>query len=212
MERSARFWDKIAERYAKKPVADEAAYQRKLRVTQGYFRPDWVVLEIGCGTGTTAIIHAPHVKHIRAIDISSKMIEIARRKAAAAALENVEFAQSTIDELELPACSLDVVLALSILHLVEDKEAVIGMVHRALKPGGIFVTSTACLGDTMMRLFKYIAPAGQLLGLMPLVKVFTTNELVSSLTDAGFEIDHQWQPARAAAVFIVATKPCDSRE
>ena len=51
MAHSSVFWDKVAERYSKKPVANEAAYQRKLRVTREYLRPDMQVLEIGCGTG-----------------------------------------------------------------------------------------------------------------------------------------------------------------
>ena len=75
------FWDRIAERYSKRPVADEAAYQKKLQVTREYFQPDMAVLEFGCGTGSTTITHSPYVRHIRAIDISSKMIEIAKGKA-----------------------------------------------------------------------------------------------------------------------------------
>ncbi len=51
MDRSARFWDRIAKRYARTPVADEAAYQRKLKITRGYLRPDMEVMEFGCGTG-----------------------------------------------------------------------------------------------------------------------------------------------------------------
>ena len=74
MASSPVFWDKVAERYSKKPVADEAAYQTKLRVTREYFRPDMQVLEIGCGTGSTAIAHAPFVEHICATDISPKMM------------------------------------------------------------------------------------------------------------------------------------------
>jgi len=73
MDQSAKFWYKIAERYSKQPIADEAAYQKKLQVTREYFRPDMEVLEFGCGTGSTAIFHAPYVKHIQAIDILSKM-------------------------------------------------------------------------------------------------------------------------------------------
>ena len=49
MTHSARFWDRIAARYARKPVADEAAYQKKLAVTREYLRPDMEVLEFGCG-------------------------------------------------------------------------------------------------------------------------------------------------------------------
>jgi ubiquinone/menaquinone biosynthesis C-methylase UbiE len=205
MDQSTKFWDKIATRYSKQPIADEAAYQKKLQVTREYFQPDMEVLEIGCGTGSTAITHAPYVKHIRAIDFSSKMIEIAQGKAEAQNLENITFEQSTIDNISVPDQSFDAVLGLSILHLLENKEEVIAKVYKMLKSGGIFVTSTACLGDTM-KFFKVIAPIGKFFGLMPLVKVFTKKELEDSLTDAGFEIDYQWQSDKGKAVFIVSRK------
>ena len=78
MAQSTKFWDKIAEKYSKQPIADEAAYQKKLAVTRDYFRPDMEVLEIGCGTGSTAILHTPYVKHIRAIDFSANMSDFSR--------------------------------------------------------------------------------------------------------------------------------------
>ena len=56
MPPSSKFWDRIAARYARKPVADEAAYRRKLAVTRDYLAPDMDVLEFGCGTGSTAIV------------------------------------------------------------------------------------------------------------------------------------------------------------
>lgn len=206
MGQSTKFWDKIADRYLKQPIADVAAYEKKLQVTQEYFQPDMEVLEIGCGTGSTAIVHAPYVKHIRAIDFSANMIDIAQTRAAAQNIPNLTFEQSTIDELDIPDQSLDAVLGLSILHLLEDKEAAIAKVFDMLKPGGIFVTSTVCLGD-QMAWFNWIAPIGKFLGFFPLVKVFTIEELVNSLTNARFKIDHQWQPDKGKAVFIVAKKP-----
>ena len=81
MHQRSNFWDKHAERYSKRPVADEESYQKKLQVTRDYLQPGMEVLEFGCGTGSTAITHAPYVKHIEAIDVSSKMIEIAQGKA-----------------------------------------------------------------------------------------------------------------------------------
>lgn len=205
MNRSAKFWNKVAQRYSKQPIADEAAYQKKLRVTQEYLQPNMEVLEFGCGTGSTAIIHAPYVKHIRAIDISSKMIEIARGKAEAQNITNITFEQLGIDELSVPDGTFDVVLGLSILHLLENKEQVITKVHKMLKPGGFLVTSTTCIGD-IMNVFKFIAPIGKFLGLMPLVKVFTVQELEESLTNNGFTIDYNWQPSKDKAVFIIGKK------
>jgi len=205
MQNSAKFWDKIAEKYSKQPIADEVAYQKKLQVTREYFHPNMEVLELGCGTGSTAIIHAPHVKHIRAIDISEKMIEIARNKAEAQNIKNVSFEQLSIDELTVADRSLDAVLGLSILHLLANKEEVIAKIYKMLELGGIFVTSTMCLGDNM-KWFKIVAPIGKFFGVMPLVTVFTQKELEKSLIDAGFTIDYQWQPSKDKAVFIVAKK------
>ena len=209
MNQPSKFWDKIADRYARKPVADEAAYQKKLRVTREYLRPDMDVLEFGCGTGSTAIAHAPYLKHILATDISSRMIEIAQGKADAGKVENVTFERAAIDEFSVPDETFDAVMGHSVLQLLESKEEAIAKVHRMLKPGGIFVSSTACIGD-FMKIFKVIAPIGKFLGLLPLVKVFTKKELEDSLTDAGFEIDYQWQPGKGKSVFIVAKKAASS--
>ena len=100
------------------------------------------------------------------------------------------------------------VLGLSILHLLEDWQDAIAKVHRMLVPGGVFVTSTVCLGDGM-RWFRFVGPVGRFLGLMPLVRVFTENELVDSLRRAGFDIDYRWRPNDGRVVFLVAKKPAD---
>jgi len=205
MSEPSRFWDRIAERYAKQPVADEESYQKKLQISREYFRPDMELLEFGCGTGSTAITHAPYVKQIRAIDFSSKMIEIARGKAEACNIENVTFERAAIDDFSAPDGSFDAVLGLSIVHLVENRQDVISKVYKMLKPGGFFISSTHCIGDGM-KFIKFIAPIGKFLGLMPLVKVFTAKELEDSLTDAGFQIDYQSQPGKGKVVFIVVTK------
>jgi ubiquinone/menaquinone biosynthesis C-methylase UbiE len=205
MSRSYKFWDRIAARYSKQPVADEASYQKKLQVTRDYFRPEMNVLELGCGTGSTAIAHSPFVQHITAIDVSSRMLEIAQRKADAEGVSNVSFEQSTVDAFAGEPASYDAVLALSILHLLDDRDEVIAKIHTLLKPGGLFVSSTACLGKNM-RFLEYVAPVGAFLGLLPLLRVFTPDELADSIARAGFSIDYQWQPDIGKAVFIVAKK------
>ncbi len=202
---TARFWDRIAERYAKKPVADEATYQKKLQITRANLRPDMDVLEFGCGTGSTALAHAPFVKRILATDISAKMIEIAERKAKAANVANVDFRCVGIDEFDAADGRYDAVLGLNILHLVADRDAVISKVHSMLRPGGVFVSSTACLGDSLA-VFTYIGPIGRILGLLPFLRVFTLKDLETSFLAAGFEIEQTWQPGKHKGVFIVARK------
>lgn len=204
--REARFWDKIADKYAKKPVPDEAVYQEKLAITREFLNPETDVLEFGCGTGSTALAHAPFVRHIDAIDVSERMIEIAREKATEAGIETVAFQQGDINGFEAGEGAYDAVLGLSILHLVADREAVIGKVHRMLKPGGVFVSSTACLGDGLS-VFKMIGPIGHTLGILPLLRVFTADELADSLLRAGFTVERFWRPGDGRTAFIVARKP-----
>ena len=205
MKPSDRFWDRIANKYSRSPVPDDAIYQHKLAVTRRYLDPQSDVLEIGCGTGTTAIYHAPFVRRIRATDISRNMIDIARDKAELAKVDNVSFEVSSAEDLEVDDNSVDVVLALSLLHLVDDRQTVIDDVYRMLKPGGVFVTSTACIGDKLA-FFKYIGPVGRRLGFMPLVRVFTTDELRESMLAAGFAIEYDYKPEKSHALFLVARK------
>ena len=208
MDQTEKFWDRIAPRYSRRPISDEAAYLKKLDITREYLNPDSTVLELGCGTGSTAIAHAPYVKHIHAIDISSKMIEIALDKARDRNIENVTFEKSSIDELAIPDQSVDAVLALSVLHLLENRGDVIKKINRLLKPGGVFISSTFCIGNSSV-LFKIILPIGKFLRLMPTVKLFNKEELLADLSHAGFSIDHLWQPDKGKSIFLVAKKSHD---
>ncbi|MGB4248960.1 MAG: class I SAM-dependent methyltransferase [Pseudohongiellaceae bacterium] len=201
---SQKFWDKMAPRYARSKIRDEAGYQKKLAKTQEYFRPDWRVLEFGCGTGTTALIHAPHVAHILATDVSGNMIEIARGKAQAAGIENVRFERGTLEELPLEPESFDAVLGLNILHLLEDVDGTIERVHGLLKAGGIFVSSTAVMADVPWY-WRMLIPVAQLVGLAPYLAKLSRDDLVMKMTHVGFTIDHEWKQG-VMAVFLVVRK------
>jgi SAM-dependent methyltransferase len=134
------------------------------------------------------------------------MIEIARDKAKAAGIANVTFEVETANVIDAPDSSLEVVMAHNLLHLLDDREQVLDIVYRKLKPGGVFVTSTACIRDMMLPL-RLIVPVGRFLRVFPPVKVFSVADLKASLDKAGFEIDHEWLPKRQSAVFIVCRKP-----
>ena len=204
-DRTRRFWNKSADKYARRPVSDQATYERKLEISRNYFNPESEVLEIGCGTGSTAIAHAPYVGHIRATDLSSRMIEIAADKAGQAGVANVDFEVSVIEDLKVSAESVDVVMAHSVLHLVEDRYAVLGLIQGWLKPGGVMIASTACIGD-MMWPIRMILPLGRALGFFPLVRSFTREELETSIRDNGLALEESWRPSSNAAVFHVARK------
>ena len=207
MNKSVEFWDKKAEGYAETPVSDEVAYQKKLLETQSFLSADMNILEFGCGTGTTAIHHAPYVKHIDAIDTSESMLAIGRERAGKESIKNIDFTRSTLNAFKADSSSLDAILGLNVIHLLPDRKEVLAEVARVLKPGGIFVSSTACLGNSYFRFIKLVTPLGKLMGLMPDVFVMTEDELVYEIEDAGFIIESRWHHgAQNIAVFLIARK------
>ena len=206
MSQTAKFWDKSANRYSKAPVRNEEAYQKKLEITRSYFNPEAKVFELACGTGSTAIAHSPFVEHILAIDISSKMLEIAQGKADAANIENISFKQSTIEEFGESNEIFDVAMAHSILHLLDNPEAAIEKIYGMLKPGGIFVTSTFCLGDSNA-IWRIVLPVARFFRIVPYVNILKRSALEEYFTNSGFEIDYQSERNKKEAAFIVAKKP-----
>jgi ubiquinone/menaquinone biosynthesis C-methylase UbiE len=207
MKHYEKFWDRIAKRYARSPVADEDAYRAKLERTREYLTPQTKAFEFGCGTGSTAVYHAPYVQSILAIDVSRNMIDIARGKAEAKQLDNAHFEVGSIENVEVPDESYDIVMAHSILHLLKDKDAALGKAHAMLKPGGIFVSSTTCMGDSFAtQAIGFGVAAVSFTGLLPYVNVFSTEQLVQSVTNTGFSIEHEWRPGKGKALFLIARR------
>lgn len=113
------FWDRMAPKYARKPVDDPDAYHEKLALVASLLRPKDSVLEIGCGTGTTALRLAPHVAQYTATDGSRAMIGLAGAKLGPDAPENVTFHHADAAE-QVAGAPFDAICAFSLLHLVED--------------------------------------------------------------------------------------------
>ena len=183
-----RFWDKIARKYAKDAIKDMAGYERTVARVRECLKSTDVVLELGCGTGTTAMKLAPPVARYVGTDISSEMIAIAREKAAAEPCGNLQFSIAGSDRSTWPAGPFDAVLAFNVLHLVGDRAQYLRDVHAALKPGGLFISKTACLNE-MSRLIRLAVPVAQWLGKAPSVAFFNGNELAREIAAAGFAID-----------------------
>ncbi|RAP42207.1 hypothetical protein BYZ73_05430 [Rhodovulum viride] len=208
MHVNARFWDRLAPRYARMQVRDPDAYERKLAMTRAFLGPEAQVFEFGCGTGTTALKHAPHAGHVTAIDCAPAMIGIARQKAAEAGIGNVEFRVGDLADMPDSPGAYDMVMAHNVLHLLPDRSGALARVRRMLKPGGVFVSSTACAAGAP-RLFRWVAKAGHALGLLPLFNLLTADGLRAEIAAAGFEIVEDWRPegGRAPVLFLIARKP-----
>jgi SAM-dependent methyltransferase len=201
---SAEFWNAAADKYFRSPIADEAAYQEKLAITRRYLDSEDRILEVGCGTGATAIAHAPYVAHVTATDISERMIEYAWSRLDDDGPSNVTFEVAALETLAVDEV-YDAVLAMSLLHLVKDRAGALAKLRSFVKPGGYFISSTACLGDRMGYM-RFVLPLMRFVGLAPWAAVFKEHQLRKEIEAAGFEIVERFRPEKAIAAFFVARR------
>lgn len=202
---NAAFWDRAAAKYARDPISDQAAYTHTLGRMRDLLQPDDRVLEIGCGTGSTALELAPGVRDYIGTDVSSAMIEIARSKLPQAGPASLRFEVAAAGD--LPQGPFDAVLALNLLHLLDDMEAVIARIYAALPPGGLFIAKTGLLKDGAWFIGLMI-PVMQWIGKAPYVRSLSRAELEGAIKAAGFEITETIpQPGMAPRHFTVARKP-----
>lgn len=204
--KDSQFWDKFAHKYSLSPIPNQQVYEKKLELTRQFLKPDMHVLEFGCGTGSTAIIHAPYVKHMTATDFSKNMIAIGQKKAAAINISNITFQCAEITDFDEKQHQFDVILGLNILHLLKDKENTLRKVHSLLKPGGYFITSTACIQNhPVLRFLKFVAPIGYFFGLLPFVKIFSKSDLIQLHEQIGFTKIMDWSPDKIG-LFMITKK------
>lgn len=144
----------IASNYDASEEPFREIHRENLKKTKKYLNPDDVVLDFGCGTGNQSLGVAGDVKEVYGIDMSSKMIEIAKIKLKQDKNQNVHFTQTTLFDERLKKESFDVILAFNILHYLEDAKEVIKRINELLKPEGYFISSTECIGEEEKRKFS----------------------------------------------------------
>ncbi len=182
-----KFWNLVASKYAASPIPDRPAYETKIKKIKTYLIPDKVVLDIGCGTGTQCSDIADEVKQVIGIDISRKLLAIAEQRKAERKLDNVEFLQTSLFDKRFMPGSFDGVTAFYVLHFFEDVDAVFKRIHDLLKPDGLFISETACIGEKNKIIGKVLRFAGHL-GFIPKINLLTTRQLELALEKSGFQL------------------------
>ena len=103
----------------------------------GLLRPDWVVADLGCGTGNGSECLAPYVDRVIAIDASLPMLDAARKRLSGR--PNVEFRAGNLEALPLADASVDAAVCMLVLHHLAEPAAAMRELSRVLRPdrGGV---------------------------------------------------------------------------
>jgi len=147
--------------------------------------PGEVVLDLGSGAGADVLISARRVApggRAIGLDMTTEMLELARRNAADAGVDNVEFVQGFLEDIPLPDDSVDVVISNCVLNLAADKNVVLAEAARVLRPGGRLALSDVIADEGMDETTK--ADMTEWTGCI--AGALTHTEFTDALTTAGF--------------------------
>ncbi len=203
MKPDAPFWDRLARKYSAQPIKDQASYQTTLDRTRSYLGGDDAVLELGCGTGTTALILSDAVARYTASDFSSGMIEIAEEKREDEGVGNVKFRVAELGDHVAAGERYDAVMGFNLFHLLPDPAQAFQEVRTLLKPGGYFISKTVCLKRKWF--LRPVIWTMQRLGKAPYVGFLSGGDVENMLAQAGFEIVETGDYP-AISHFVVARK------
>jgi 2-polyprenyl-3-methyl-5-hydroxy-6-metoxy-1,4-benzoquinol methylase len=186
--KSEKFFDRVSKKMDK-PIKLKQTALKTIESTKKFLKDDYVVLDFGCGPGTITNEIAGNVKMIHAIDLSSGMIEVAKGKSEEHKIKNLSFTQSTIFDGKFKNESFDAVLTFNVLHYIEEKDTqkIMQRINELLKPGGVFISATACLGERRSFLGILMVLLTKI-GIIPTMKFFRISELEDIIKKENFSI------------------------
>ena len=155
------------------------------------------VLDLGSGGGIDVLLSARRVGATGkafGLDMTDEMLELARRNAAEAGVDNVEFLKGYIEDVPLPDRSVDVVISNCVINLSADKPTVFAEMHRVLRSGGRIGVSDIVAADHLTPDER--AERGSYVGCI--AGALSFSEYDRDLRDAGFE-DIRVEPTHEVA-------------
>ncbi|BCY17242.1 hypothetical protein hrd7_10910 [Leptolinea sp. HRD-7] len=208
--KSESMWNRLANNYDTPGVSLGDNDLKIIDCAKKYLNPGSTVMDYGCATGSIAIELAGTVKAVYGFDFSAKMIEIAERKAVESTHTNIHFMKATIFDDKLEEESFDLILGLSILHLIKEPTQVVKRINQLLKPGGIFISATPCLAKNSFRSTLIRVPLSVLskLGILAHINFFSVDGLADCITNQNFDIieNESLSENPVTDAFIVARK------
>lgn len=205
-DKAKRFWDSVSKRFGKpNQTTNSPALLSVKQHSDKYFKSTDTILDFGCGTGDITLEIARKTLKVYGIDYSEGMINAAIQKKEERNCKNVDFLKTDLFDISFQNNSFDVVTAFNVLHYISDKKRNYNKVYELLKPQGLFISSTACLGERYS-LVRFLMSILTTIGVVPKMIFYKTAELENEIEKAGFSIVAKFDIAKLPERFIVAKK------
>jgi ubiquinone/menaquinone biosynthesis C-methylase UbiE len=205
MDKSEKFWDKMATSYDREEESAIPTINKYIEKGKKYLKITDRVLDLGCGTGKVSIEVSNSVKEIQAIDISSKMIEIAKKKVNDRNLTNITFFQTTIFDDRFTEENFDVIFGFYVLHLLEEINTAIQRINEILRPGGYLISVTPCMKEKKKISGIFLSLLSKI-RLVPKIKLFKFSDLENLLKEGNFKIEETYTFEKNSPEYLVIAK------
>ncbi|MBM3759503.1 MAG: class I SAM-dependent methyltransferase [Acidobacteria bacterium] len=199
------FWDKVSGLSRSSPKEPGPVARKTVNAALEHLSKDSAVLDVGCGSGELTLAIARNVVSAHAVDPSSGMIEVANAKLGEQGAANVVFAQGDLSTLQDRKGTFTAVIAFNVLHYMQDIPEASRQTGALLARDGLFLSSTACMGERrsflgmLMRLLTR-------LGIVPSMHFFKLADLTDLIARGGFQITETKKLSDWPEYFIVAKK------
>lgn len=184
-------WDKIADGYDKNSSYEEA-YKLSIQKSREILKNDDKVLEIGYGTGIISLGIADKVNRVIGVDISPRMIAVAKDKAEKLAVDNVDFIIRDGYSIDYEKETFDVIFLFNVLHIVKEPASVLNEARRLLKRGGYVISATDCYAEKVTLKNKIYVLVPKLMykfGVINYFSNFTQKDITNLLLKNSFLIE-----------------------
>jgi 2-polyprenyl-3-methyl-5-hydroxy-6-metoxy-1,4-benzoquinol methylase len=202
MNKSEKFFDRVSGK--SKPEPNQTA-SKIIKSSKEFLEKDNYLLDFGCGSGAITNQLAKAAKAIDAIDISSGMLEFAKKQAEENSIGNINYIQTSLFDERFKNETFDAILAFNVLHYIEDMPSLIERINRLLKPNGIFISSTACMKEKRS-LVGYLMLLLTKIGIVPKMNFYKKVELENLIENGNFDVIKSERISKLPEYFIVTKK------
>ena len=216
MNSKAQFWDKQAKKFDKTENRFDPAFENILKKTEKYLKKTDLVLDFGCATGKKSLELAQYVNEVHGLDFSPKMIELAEEEAKKQKISNVKFFNGTIFDELLMKGSYEAIVSFGVIHLLDDYIEVLKRINELLKPDGFFISTTACLRETMSLRDKFVLSNYLFIKKIGLFQIYLNmlknSDVDRMIEEANFKIVESENIASGISIYFVVAKKSKQSE
>lgn len=186
VKKERKWWDKLAPNYDRHVEKNWKIYPSLLEKICEDIETGSTVLDVATGTGSVALKIAQRAKKVYAVDISTSMVEEAKKKVGEKGIKNIGFSVEDAYSLPFDNGTFDTVVCKNALHNMVEPTKALSEIKRVLKPGGRLIATITGIGES--RRFKLMMTIYRFFTAFPAFHKLNIEEAADMIEESGFTV------------------------